>query len=221
MKKLLLVTALTSMVGCSSSISYQPETKINHYNIPEVNVISTVYIGDYMLDIGKQTTNKFLTVTEQSDGVNYDIYAGSFKKYGQDNVTSYYSVYGGINGAAVVKGFLADPAMFLSMNKDNDVCVSTVYVLEATCYTVKAKEEYLVIESDSDFKQTLIYNGSVGEKINISYREFKGGMARGAFTNNVEYDMAKSSLIRYKGAEIEVIDYDNSSIKFKVKKHFR
>ncbi|MDX2322571.1 MAG: hypothetical protein QNK26_18460 [Moritella sp.] len=221
MKKLLLVAALTSMVGCSSSIDYKPETKVNNYNTPEENLVSTAYVGDYMLDKGKQTTNKFLTVEELSDGSHYDIYAGSYKKYGQDKMTSYYSIHNGINGGAVIQGFLADPPKFLSMNEDNDVCVSTVYMLEATCYTVRAKEEYLVIESDSDFKQTLIYNGSVGDKLNISYREFQGGIARGAFTNNVEYDMSRSRLIRYKGAEIEVIDYDNSSIKFKVKKHFR
>ncbi|MHA2743226.1 hypothetical protein [Vibrio harveyi] len=62
---------------------------------------------------------------------------------------------------------------------------------------------------------------SVGKKINISYREFSGGNARQAFTNDVEYDMSKSNTINYKGAEIEVIDYDNSSITYKVKKYFR
>ena len=101
------------------------------------------------------------------------------------------------------------------------MCVTSVSYQTAACYEGSFKiKEQTVVDSQA-FQQTLIYNGSVGEKINISYREFSNNSARNAFTNNVEYDMKKSNFINYKGARIEVISYDNTSIKFRVIKHFR
>ncbi|MCP6612672.1 hypothetical protein NL511_30920, partial [Klebsiella pneumoniae] len=64
-------------------------------------------------------------------------------------------------------------------------------------------------EQQSSFQQTLIYNGKVGNKINIGYREFQGGMARAAFSNEVEYDLSESKTIRYKGAVLDIMDANN------------
>ena len=60
----------------------------------------------------------------------------------------------------------------------------------------------------------------MGNKINVSYREFQGAMARPAFNNDVEYDLSDSRQIGYKGALIEVLDADNQKIKYKVLKNF-
>ncbi|MCI2286140.1 IS982 family transposase [Colwellia sp. MSW7] len=57
-------------------------------------------------------------------------------------------------------------------------------------------------------------------KINVGYREFSNNSARPAFNNDVEYDLSSSNLIGYKGASIEVIKADNSSITYKVIKNF-
>lgn len=81
--------------------------------------------------------------------------------------------------------------------------------------------EELSARDNQSVQQTLIYSGSVGKKVNISYRKFNEGFARDAFTNDVEYDMEESNVIGYKGARIEVLDYDNRTIKFKVLRHFR
>lgn len=76
-----------------------------------------------------------------------------------------------------------------------------------------------VLDRDS-FQQTLIYSGKVGNKINISYREFSGGMARGAFTNTAEYDLSESKIIGYRGAQIEVLEATNQIIRYKVISNF-
>ena len=70
------------------------------------------------------------------------------------------------------------------------------------------------------FQQTLIYSGKVGNKINISYREFSGNIARPAFNNDVEYDLSESSIIGYKGAKIEVLEATNQHIKYRVLRNF-
>lgn len=83
------------------------------------------------------------------------------------------------------------------------------------------KKRYSLRNDDGSFQQTLIYNGRDGDKINIGYREFSGNMARGAFSNEVEYDLTISNQIAYKSALLEVIDADNVSITYKVIRNFK
>lgn len=78
----------------------------------------------------------------------------------------------------------------------------------------------LNVSSENSFQQTLLYNGRVGDKINIGYRESSGNMARPAFNNEVEYDLSESKTIGYKGARIEVIEATNQSIKYRVLSNF-
>ena len=70
------------------------------------------------------------------------------------------------------------------------------------------------------FQQTLLYSGRIGNKINISYREFSNNVARPAFNNDVEYDLGESMTIGYKGAEIEIIEATNRMIKYRVIRNF-
>lgn len=42
----------------------------------------------------------------------------------------------------------------------------------------------ITTKDTNSFQQTLIYNGKVGNKINIGYREFSGDLARPAFANS-------------------------------------
>lgn len=65
-----------------------------------------------------------------------------------------------------------------------------------------------------------MYSGKVGNKINIAYREFSGGMARGAFSNVAEYDLSESKTIGYQGAQIDVIEATNQLIRYKVISNF-
>ncbi len=101
-----------------------------------------------------------------------------------------------------------------------ELCIVTAFNL-AACNTVHDIERTKrpALTSDS-FQQTLIYNGRVGSKINVGYREFSNNVARPAFNNSVEYDLNDSNLIAYKGAEMEVLEATNQYIKFKLIRNF-
>ncbi|XAG74626.1 hypothetical protein MRN42_17700 [bacterium 19NY04SH03] len=212
----------TLMAGCSSSIPLNSYPTTEEFTLPQLETVTQVYVGDYMIDEGVKVTDDYLVVKQTIDGVAYDIGKGDYKHLGTEKSGKMYFSHFSTNGGYVIQGPLFDPPFALSPDEKKGLCVSTIFVKDATCYK-EAQSEILKksIDSPSAFQRTLIYNGSVGKKINISYREFSGGNARQAFTNNVEYDMSKSNTINYKGAEIEVIDYDNSSITYKVKKYFR
>ena len=59
-------------------------------------------------------------------------------------------------------------------------------------------------------QQILIYNGKVGNNINIGYKEFNNDSARIAF----------SKVIIYKGAELEIIKVTNQFIEYKIYSNF-
>lgn len=67
-----------------------------------------------------------------------------------------------------------------------------------------------------DFQQTLLYNGKIGNRITLAYREFKDNMARPAFNNTVEYDLSESTTVGYKGARIDVIKATNTEITYRI-----
>ena len=77
----------------------------------------------------------------------------------------------------------------------------------------------IVTVSEKDFKQELVYTGKSGNNINIEYREFKGNMARPAFSQSLTYDISEDNLIGFRGALFEVLEATNSSIKYKIIKH--
>ncbi|MFA0014879.1 hypothetical protein AB4391_16175 [Vibrio lentus] len=221
MKNHILVPLIfVTLSGCAASIPQNAKTEVKSFSTPKISVLTSAYVGDFMIDQGKATTKKYLTVHQSIDGAFYNISQGSYVEMGYDGKKSWFNIYS-TNGGLVSPGAFVDPPYALSVDETKQVCVSSVIAKEVKCYEGTSNIEDKTINDSASFRQTLIYNGSVGTKLNISYREFTNDMARGAFTNDVEYDMSKSNLINYKGARIEVLNYDNSSIEFKVLKHFR
>lgn len=122
----------------------------------------------------------------------------------------------------VLRHTFADPFQSLSIKSDkpNQLCVVTVFAARA-CYDADFEVAKRAGARDASFQQTLIYSGRIGNKINIGYREFSNNSARPAFNNDVEYDLSTSNQIGYKGALLEVLKADNSSITYKVINSFK
>ena len=103
---------------------------------------------------------------------------------------------------------------------DLEFCVIT-WTNAYTCDDdVIYEKTMLPVIAEDSFQQTLIYNGKVGDKINIGYREFQSNRARAAFSNEVEYDLSDSNIIGYKGAQLEIIKATNQSIEYRVISNF-
>jgi hypothetical protein len=64
----------------------------------------------------------------------------------------------------------------------------------------------------------LTYAGVSGKTIEVAYREFRGGYAAPAFSQNLKYDLAASKTIRFQNFEIQVLKADNNSITYKILK---
>ena len=75
--------------------------------------------------------------------------------------------------------------------------------------------------TENSFQQTIEYAGKSGKNLKFIYSEFKHNFARDAFTREFTIDLNEGNIGAYKGAIFEVIKATNSSITYKVKRHFQ
>lgn len=213
------------LAGCATPVAnYSPDVK--EFSRPPINSVTTVSVGDEMLSQGS---------TADQDGLQlgapvhiswaYTLSPGFYPKTGSDAESAYYSFMfqaSPVPGLGVLtKNPLSDPPQSVKTNLDGaKVCVVTVFNLYVCNGAARGEVTNRPISSEHAFQQTLVYNGRVGDKINIGYREFYGSTARPAFNNNVEYDLATSDTIAYRGAKLKIIKADNSSITFEVLSNF-
>jgi len=215
MKKLVTIVFVLLVTGCTTVQYNGSKSIVKQVDYPEVGKIITVYVGDHLVQKGTVSEENILVVYKMIDGVSYDIPANKYPQIGHDDKQDFFSAVG------VIKGVLSDPFRALALEKgDNaELCVITVFGA-SSCYEGEFERKKQISERGNSFQQTLIYSGRVGDKINIGYREFSNNTARPAFNNNVEYDLSASNIIGYKGASIEVINADNSSITYKLIRNF-
>lgn len=70
--------------------------------------------------------------------------------------------------------------------------------------------------SEKPLRRELVYSGISKGVVKVLYREFLGDMARPAFSQDLNYDLADGDEIGYRGARIKVIKATNTSIRFRV-----
>jgi hypothetical protein len=68
-----------------------------------------------------------------------------------------------------------------------------------------------------EHRNVLLYNGMDGKSVFIGYREFAGDLARAAFSTELNYPLSTKT-ITYKERQLEVLEVNGTSIKFKVVK---
>lgn len=74
-------------------------------------------------------------------------------------------------------------------------------------------------KASEDFvRKELLYSGKSANTIKVSYREFRGGYAAPAFSQNLEYDLNESRTVNFQRFTLEVISATNQAITYKVLK---
>lgn len=215
------LAVISTLVGCASP-KYNYSAKSIDISEPPIGTVTISRIGDTMLRQGKYREHDALNLRAIREiSWAYTLHPGYYLKDGEDENSEYYSPARTEDGGRIEKSMLADPWKSVMAKRFlPELCVVTVFNV-AACKAVQDIERTKrpVLAQDA-FQQTLIYNGRVGSKINIGYREFSNNTARPAFNNNVEYDLTESTRIGYKGADLEVIEATNQHIKFRMLRNF-
>lgn len=222
MKKMTIVCAAALVLaGCTSpKYNYTPATQ--QISEPPIGSTNTAYVGDSLLRQGISAQLDGIKVTAPARvSWGYTVTPGEFKKIGEDGQNEFYMPTPGASSGGVDKAVLADMWQAIMAKKGSQtLCVITVFSVSTCENGMPFQRIKLNMSAESDFQQTLLYNGRVGKKINIGYRESSNSVARPAFNNDVEYDLSESNVIGYKGARLEVLEATNQSIRYKVLSNF-
>ncbi len=70
--------------------------------------------------------------------------------------------------------------------------------------------------SENYVRKELIYSGKSGNTIEVSYREYRGGLAAPAFFQNLKYDLNESNIVRFQRFRIEVQNATNQTFTYKI-----
>lgn len=215
--------ALVVLTACTSpTYNYQPEAK--EISAPPLGVVSTAMVGDKLLEQGSYETIDAIRLSKSvSVGLlgAYTFTPGVYRKYGQNADGEFYNSGNFPDSGQVHASALADPFQIMLLERDGTtLCGVTVFNAKACESGVGIQRMKIPSATADTFQQTLIYNGKVGSKINIGYREFSGNLARPAFSNEVEYDLSESKTFGYKNALVEVIEATNQYIKYIVRHNF-
>ena len=222
MKLLCISLCAIFLSACSTPApNYSPSRQ--EISEPALSSVNTVSVGDVLVRQGVYLEHDAIQVTTPISAGPFTIHPGKFLKAGDAPGIELF-LPGGSGPGRVTKSALADDWSYVIIKDEKPprICVLTSYNSAITTCSSTGGYTRTKVEDQvsSAFQQTLIYNGKVGNKLNIGYREFSNSLARPAFNNNVEYDLSEGSLIRYKGAELQIIEATNQFVRFKLIKNF-
>lgn len=220
LKFVLLAAALNSLFGCAIQRTlYQSQSET--FSIPALDVVATASPGESLLSQGRRRVYDAININQPVSIDNFILPTGNYIKQSESSIFDYYTwdeVSHPTRGGIFSDGQHLKAVMIL--RKGEMTCVETFTSKIYCSSSVKFQKVTTTVQDQESFQMTLLYSGKIGNKINLSYREFSGSLARAAFSNAVEYDLSESSVLSYKGSLIEVLEATNQIIRYKVLRNF-
>lgn len=221
MRVMIAALAAAVLAGCASpQYNYVPASQ--SFSEPPLGSVVTVGVGEKMLSQGLAVRQDAVRVLAPIDvSVGHSIGPGLYLKTGNDATAEYFMPRQGDDGGKLGRrSTIFEMPISVMLKTDGSLCVVTVSTQYLCSKEARYERTKVDIVTERSFQQTLIYSGKVGNKINIGYREFTSNIARMGFNNNVEYDLSESPLIGYRGAELEILEATNRSIRYRVIRNF-
>lgn len=236
MTALALLTPLLSHSGVYVlSEQYKPEQSEILVRSPNLDTELDIDVGDVITSVSIKNKREFIKLSKNIDrlkgGVLWSIWYISINPQSlpffasTKNGDKYYAATN-INvdyvDKKVKEGGMLIPA---DKGKPVEVCARTENTV-VICEPVAALQfgtDYEVTNIDtldeSSFVKELVYIGGSPSSVTLQYREFKGNVARPAFSQELKYDVSQDNTIGYKGARVVIGKAGNTGLTFKVLKH--
>ena len=188
---------------------------------PALGEVAEAYPGDPMLTQGSHREYDAIVSTAPFSVGGFVLPTGKYLREGDTNAADFFTwdeVTRPTNGGIRSDGQTLRRVALIK--NSTALCVQT-FTSKIYCEDKHPFERTKTIVLDADrLQRTLLYGGRVGNKINLSYREFNDNYARAAFSGTAEYDLSESKIVGYKGAQIEVLEATNQLIRYKVLRNF-
>lgn len=208
------------LVGCATPVyNYAPTDKV--ISVPPVGETRTVVVGDNMLHHGAQSEQSYLYVEEEVRFGTvlhpFTLGKGLYLKVGEDEESAFFEPENHFEGGGMLRRSpLADPTKAVqAYTNENKLCGISVF--RAQLCNDEAKYR-LVTRSTPDprvLQRLLIYNGKIGEQIQIAYAESGPASVRNV-TNVISYDLSDSNIVRFKEVRIEILESTRESVTYRI-----
>ena len=210
--------------GCKSfTYNYKPEPV--EISLPQLDTITTANVGDSMLRQGKYTEYDAIYLKENvriSKIGAYTFTQGYYLKKGEDETSEFYYPGNAPDSGIVMPEAMTDTFEIISIDKKSGLfCAYSVYYKMGCESNAVYEKTKCPVSGPDSFLYKLTYNGKDGNKINIEYSEYLSNLIKPSYSNEVVYDLSESNIIKYKDAEIEVIEATDNYIKYKVIQKFK
>jgi len=235
--KLFLLSLLLIFTGCKSH--YQVESKFSTINIPTLDTVHTVELGETLLDKGFKHTFPAIstnTTAKARDGLSTLILKGGlYYAHIEDDSFVYYLPTNATKQTKIIddlgnEGESARINIGLARDKRVGTFLAWHQLLIGSApiktFSISNNKDLSFKETEVDsiqepsFRQQFIYNGKIGNNLKFLYREFSNNYARAPFSQEVQYDFNESKTIGFKGCRIEIVKASNQNISYKVLKGF-
>ena len=225
MKKILLTICLLFSIQIVTAQEV-PLYETVKDNIPEIGVVTEVYLGDRMLE---QRTGEYReciipkkTFEETWGRVLFVVKANEPLCKKNADSKYYYLTYN-----LVPETRMANYVARLIDNKDGyELRLGTDRTSRKLSFKninkddIEINDRWFIYQKDS-FQQTIEYAGKSGNVLKFVYSEFAKGYARDAFNREFQVDLSEGNVLAFKGAIIEIESASNINILYKVIRNFR
>lgn len=241
MRFLAALVAGLALSGCATTpIQISDYSTTREFDDPAVGVVSSRGVGETMVTKGKRTTGPALEVAAETQFNK----AEGEKSIMTCAVTAMPGTYykRGTYSKDPVGAECFGPVTFRVTNADGstnwncpgqsaiaDICHAggTTYFIAHLAAKIFLKQDFdkikrveKSVEGRPNFVQELIYNGRSGDTIRLLYREFAEDMIRPAFAQDLQYDLRESKVVGFRDLRLEVLDANNTEIRFRLDKGF-
>lgn len=227
-----IIFIATFITGCANNGKMEIPPNLEFIDTPQLNVETIAEVGDTLVEKGKVYTFEGIELFEDlTDGGSFREYVMKAHKlklsskdadgnsYYTPNPTYYYVIDKTFGSR---RGEIWSPALVLTSSGalEFEGTFDLSSAGDITNNNPRFKSGNIIDVKQPNFKQSLIYNGKQGSVIKFTYREYSNDMIRPGFAQDVQYDLAESKVIGFKGVRIEVIRASNTQIVYRVFKSF-
>lgn len=220
MKKIILLVSAFAFTSCAVSIKSIP---LNHsnYSVPDEGIVQKKEIGERLIMKGEEETQDGYKITNSPDFsltmIKYPYSAGTVLPLSGET-KEWYLYF--INDKHVV-GNMQYTAGIAKHKQNPDKILP--FINSVNGFSARKIDDFTVVKTsynnpdcDNCFKKEFIYNGKSGNSLKFVYREYINDMARPAFNQDLQYDLADGNIIGFKGLRLEVVSATNTSIEYKI-----
>lgn len=220
MQRCVTTIAVTAalLMGCSAVPEYNYKPAAGFVSGPQVGRIEEVGVGDEILYAAPVVRAEALYVPKTMSVYfgAYTITSGYFRKIGTGADGEFFAPTPAADSGRITPVTFAEAAQALYIAHNGELCISTATSIGACGGTTSGFERRTYEEPSQGPRQAIIYNGRIGDRIVLRYREGANAGAQPAFSNTAEYDLSQTREVVYRGARIEVIEATPLALKYRV-----